>query len=73
MTPEGVRWWKGRTDSRMSLETDNHGALDEGGARVVDAVKHRLQAGVSNGKATRAGMTESVPSIESSCKLGAAA
>ena len=40
-----ARAWVGlrsHTDRGMSLLPDNHGALDESGARVVDAVEHRL-------------------------------
>ena len=36
----------GRTDSGVSFEADNHGALDKGGARVVDAVQHCLEHAV---------------------------
>lgn len=32
------------TYRRVPLLADHHGAFDKGGARVVDAVKHRLHA-----------------------------
>ncbi len=38
---------RSRTDGGVSLLADDHGALDDGGARVVDAVKHRLICRVS--------------------------
>ena len=44
--PQGRGGGCWRTDGGMSLLADNHGALDNGGARVVDAVKHRLDGPV---------------------------
>lgn len=49
---DGMEWWsggrsgecgrRGRTDGGMPLLADDDGALDEGGARVVDALQYCL-------------------------------